>query len=50
MTLKLQKSQKLHNRIIQKQLQMRKIKKYLKKNMYVQAEEIQKIIDDLRLM
>ena len=41
------KSQKLCNRIIQKQLQMSMIIKYLKKN--VSLEERQKNIDDLRL-
>ena len=42
------KSQKLRNRIIQKQLQMSMIIKYLKKN--VSLEERQKNIDDLRLI
>ena len=42
------KSQKLCNRIIQKQLQMSMIIKYLKKN--VSLEERQKNIDDLRLI
>ena len=36
---KLQKSQKRHNRIIQKQLQMSMIKKYLKKDIYLQKKD-----------
>ena len=42
------KSQKLRNRIIQKQLQMSMIIKYLNKN--ISLEERQKNIDDLRLI
>ena len=42
------KSQKLCNRIIQKQLQMSMIIKYLNKN--ISLEERQKNIDDLRLI
>ena len=42
------KSQKLRNRIIQKQLQMSMIIKYLNKN--ISLEEGQKNIDDLRLI
>ena len=34
--MELQKSQKLHNKIIQKQLKMSVIKKYLKKDIYLQ--------------
>ena len=36
---KLQKFQKVHNRIIQKHLQMSMIKKYLKKDIYLQKKE-----------
>ena len=46
--IKLQKSQKIHNRIIQKQLQMNIIKKYLKKD--ISPEERQEIIDDVKLI
>ena len=46
--IKLQKSQKLHNGIIQQQLQMSMIKKYLKKD--ISPEERQTIIDNLRLI
>ena len=45
--IKLQESEKLHNRVIQKQLQMSMIKKYLKKD--ISPKERQKIIDNLRL-
>ena len=38
--IELQKSQKVHSRIIQKQLQMNMIKKYLKKDIYVQKKDI----------
>ena len=41
--IELQNSQKLHNKVIQKQLQMSVIKKYLKKNLYLQKKK-QKII------
>ena len=37
--IKLEGSQKLHHRIIQKQFQMRRIKKYLKKDIYLQKED-----------
>ena len=33
--MKLQKSQEVHHRIIQKQLQMNMIKEYLKKDIYL---------------
>ena len=46
--IKLQESEKLHNRVIQKQLQMSMIKKYLKKD--ISLKERQKIIDNLRLI
>ena len=46
--IKLQESEKLHNRVIQKQLQMSMIKKYLKKD--ISPKERQKIIDNLRLI
>ena len=36
--IKLQKPQTLYNRIIRKQLQMKMIKKYLKKDIYLQKE------------
>ena len=36
--IKLQKPQILYNRIILKQLQMKMIKKYLKKDIYLQKE------------
>ena len=35
---KLQKSQEIHNKIIQRQLQIRMIKKYLKKDIYLQKK------------
>ena len=35
---KLQKFQKVHNKIIHRQLQMRMIKKYLKKDIYLQTK------------
>ena len=34
-----QKFQKIHNKMIQRQLQMRMIKKYLKKDIYLQKKE-----------
>ena len=37
--IKLQESEKLHNRVIQKQLQMSMIKKYLKKGIYLQKKD-----------
>ena len=37
-TAELRKSQKIHNKIIQKQLQMRMIKKYLKKDINLQKK------------
>ena len=37
-TVEFLKSQKLHHRIIQKRFQMSMIKKYLKKDIYVQKE------------
>ena len=50
--LKLRKFRKIHkqnsNKIIQKQLQVSMIKKYLKKDLYIQKKD--KIIDDLRLI
>ena len=46
--LKLQKFWKIQNKIIQKQLQVSMIKKYLKKDLYIQKKD--KIIDDLRLI
>ena len=46
MVIKLQKFQKTH-KIIQRQFQMRMIKKYLK--IYVSPELRQEIIDELRL-
>ena len=48
LVIKLQNSQKLHNRIIQKELQMNVIKK-IPKERFVSPEERQKSIDDLRL-
>ena len=36
--IKLQKSQKIHNNIIQKELQMSMIKKYQKKDIYLQKK------------
>ena len=50
MLKELQNFQKIHNKMIQKQLQMRIIKKYLKKDIYISLEERQKIIDNLRLI
>ena len=41
------KYQKIYNKIIQKNLQMRMIKKYLKIDTYLQKKR-QKIIDNLR--
>ena len=38
--VELKKSQQHHNRIIQKQLQMSMIKKYLKKDIYHQKKDI----------
>ena len=35
---KLQKSQEIHNKIIQRQLQIRMIKKYLKEDIYLQKK------------
>ena len=37
--MKYQKNQKIHNKIIQKQLQMRIIKEYLKKDIYPQKKD-----------
>ena len=37
--IRLQKSQNLHNRLIQKELEMSIIKKYLKKNTYLQKKD-----------
>ena len=45
---KSRKSQKLHMKIIRRQLQMSMIKKYLKKDTYLQKKD--KIIDALRLI
>ena len=42
-----QNFQKVHKKIIQTQLQMKMIKKYLKKDVYLQKR--QKIIDNLTL-
>ena len=44
-----EKFQKIHNKIIQKQLQMRMIKKYPKKDIYISPKERQNVIDNLRL-
>ena len=46
--MKLQEFQKIHNKIIQKQLQSRIIKKLYNKR-YVSPEDRQQIIDKLRL-
>ena len=46
--IELGKSEEVHHRIIQKQLQMNMMKKYLKKDVYLQ--KWQKIIGDLRLI
>ena len=37
--IKLQESEKLHNRVIQKQLQTSMIKKHLKKDLYLQKKD-----------
>ena len=37
--IKLQESEKLHNRVIQKQLQTSMIKKHLKKDIYLQKKD-----------
>ena len=44
--IELQKFQKIHKKIIQIQLQMRTIKKYLKKDIYLQKKD-KKLFDDL---
>ena len=36
---KSQKFQKIHNKLIQKQIQMRMIKKYLKKDLHLQKKD-----------
>ena len=41
---KSQKFQKIHKKIIQKQLQMRMIKKYLKKDIYLQKKDLKLLI------
>ena len=46
--IKLQKFQKIHNKMIQTQLQMRIIKKYLNKDMCLQKKD--KIVDEMRLI
>ena len=46
--IKLREVQKIQSNIIQKELQMSMIKKYIKKR-YVSLEERQEIIDELRL-
>ena len=46
--IKLQKFQKIHNTMIQTQLQMRIIKKYLKKDICLQKKD--KIVDEMRLI
>ena len=46
--IKLREVQKIQRNIIQKELQMSMIKKYIKKR-YVSLEERQEIIDELRL-
>ena len=48
--IELQRFQKIHNKNIQRQLQRRMIKKYLKKERYISPEERQKIIDHLILI
>ena len=48
MLRKLRGFQKIHNKIIQRQLQMRMKKKYLKKD--ISPEEKQKTIDNLKLI
>ena len=45
----LQMFQKINNKIIQRQLQMNMIKKYLKKR-YISPKKRQEIVDDLRLI
>ena len=47
--IELQKCPKINNKIIQKQLHMNMIKKYLKKDICLQ-KKTRKIIDDLRLI
>ena len=47
--MKLQKYQKLPNKIIQRKLKMNIRQKYLKKDIYLQHKD-KKIIDDLRLI
>ena len=42
--------QKIHNKITQKLLQMRMIKKYLKKDIYITQKERGKFIDNVRLI
>ena len=39
LVIKLRGFQKIHNRIIQKQLQMSMIKKYLKKDIYLEKKD-----------
>ena len=46
--IKLREVQKIQSNIIQKELQMSMIKKYIKKR-YVSLEERQEVIDELRL-
>ena len=55
LTIELQKFKKIHNKIIQKQLQMKinvikKMNKQIPKEKYISPEERQKNIDDLRLI
>ena len=47
--IKLRGFQKVHNKRIQKQLQMRMVKIYLKKYIYISPGERQEVTDDLRL-
>ena len=46
--VELQNFQKIHNKIIQKQLQMRMLKKFLEKDTYLQKKD--KVVDNLRLI
>ena len=46
--VELQNFQKIHNKIIQKQLQMRMLKKSLEKDTYLQKKD--KVIDNRRLI
>ena len=46
--MELQTFPKIHNRVIQKQLQISMIKKYLKKDIYFEKKD-KKLFDDLKL-